>query len=292
MRPSRVAAGAAVVAGVAVAALRRATRGRPGWSRANFRGTPVSLAGGPGVAAAASLAAAAGAASPATAAATLAAGLGAGGFGLYDDLVGMRPEHRAKGFHGHLAALRRGRVTSGVTKILGIGAASLAASVLLPRPARGSADWSRRRSLAHTLVGAGVIAGAANLFNLLDLRPGRALKVAVLVGTPLATGRDGGVAAGAVGAALGALPADLSERTMLGDCGANALGAVLGTALAARAGLVGRTAALVVIAGLTAASERISFTQVIAGQPVLRRLDELGRRPGTTLEPPDAPRDG
>src|SRR5690606_11714029 len=176
VRPSRVAAGAAVVAGVAVAALRRATRGRPGWSRANFRGTPVSLAGGPGVAAAASLAAAAGAASPATAAATLAAGLGAGGFGLYDDLVGMRPEHRAKGFHGHLAALRRGRVTSGVTKILGIGAASLAASVLLPRPARGSADWSRRRSLAHTLVGAGVIAGAANLFNLLDLRPGRALK--------------------------------------------------------------------------------------------------------------------
>jgi len=282
-----------VAAGAAVSALRRATRGREGWSRPNFRGTPVSLAGGPGVAAAASLAAAAAAANPATAAAALAAGLGAGGFGLYDDLVGTRPEHHAKGFHGHLAALRRGRVTSGVTKILGIGAASLAAAALLPGPDQESAGrpaGSRRRSV-HTLVGAGVIAGAANLFNLLDLRPGRALKVAVLVGTPLAAGPDGGVAAGAVGAALGAMPADLSERTMLGDCGANALGAILGTAWAARTGLIGRAAALVVIAGLTAASERISFTQVIAERPVLRRLDELGRRnpdPGH----PAPPRDG
>ena len=64
---------------------------------------------------------------------------------------------------------------------------------------------------------------------------------------------------------------------MLGDCGANALGALLGTALAARTGLTGRLAALTVIAGLTAASERISFTQVIARTPVLRELDEWGR---------------
>ena len=269
------AAGAAVAAGMTVAGLRRATRGRAGWSRVNFRGTPVSLAGGPGVAAAASLGAAAAAATPRTAAAALAAGVGAGAFGLYDDLVGGRPEHRAKGFHGHLAALRQGRVTSGMTKLLGIGAASLAASALLPRR-----PGSPGGSVVQTLLGAGVIAGAANLFNLLDLRPGRALKVAALVGTPLAAGPCGGVAAAAVGAALGALPADLAERTMLGDCGANALGAVLGTALAARTGPVGRTAALAMIAGLTAASERISFTQVIAGQPVLRWLDELGRRPG------------
>jgi UDP-N-acetylmuramyl pentapeptide phosphotransferase/UDP-N-acetylglucosamine-1-phosphate transferase len=248
------------------AALSRLPAGR--WSRTNFRGETVSLAGGPALAAAASLAAAAGAPSPAAAAAALTAGLGAGGVGLYDDLVGARPEHTAKGFHGHLAALRRGRVTSGMVKMAGIGVAGLAAAALLPR-----------RSAVDMLLGAGVIAGAANLTNLLDLRPGRALKAGLLAGVPLATGAAGGLAAGPVGAAAGLLPDDLAERSMLGDCGANALGALLGTALVARTGPAGRAAALAVIAGLTAASERVSFTQVIARTPGLRELDELGRRP-------------
>jgi hypothetical protein len=65
---------------------------------------------------------------------------------------------------------------------------------------------------------------------------------------------------------------------MLGDCGANALGATLG---AAAMGLSrpARIALLTVITGLTAASERVSFTQVIARTPALNWLDMLGRRP-------------
>lgn len=131
--------------------------------------------------------------------------------------------------------------------------------------------------MINTVLGAGVIAGSANLLNLLDLRPGRALKVGLLTGSPLVAA-GGGLAAGPVGAAAALLPEDLGERTMLGDCGANALGAVLGTALVTRTGPAGRVVALAAIAGLTAASERVSFTQVIAGNRVLRRLDELGRR--------------
>jgi UDP-N-acetylmuramyl pentapeptide phosphotransferase/UDP-N-acetylglucosamine-1-phosphate transferase len=263
-----LAVAGAVAVRAALAGLRAAARRSPSLqrSRTNYRGQTVSLAGGPALAAAASLAAAAGAPGPAAAAAALTAGLGSGAVGLYDDLVGARPEHKAKGFHGHLAALRRGQVTSGMVKIVGIGAAGLTAAALLPR-----------RSVIDTLLGAGVIAGAANLTNLLDLRPGRALKVGLLVGAPLAAGPAGGLAAGPVGAAAGLLPDDLAERTMLGDCGANALGALLGTALAARTGPAGRAVALVVIAGLTATSERVSFTQVIARTPGLRELDELGR---------------
>jgi hypothetical protein len=75
------------------------------------------------------------------------------------------------------------------------------------------------------------------------------------------------------------LPADLGEQVMLGDCGANAVGALLGLRLAARPGRPGRIALLGVITALTLASERISFTRVIEATPVLRELDRLGRRP-------------
>jgi UDP-N-acetylmuramyl pentapeptide phosphotransferase/UDP-N-acetylglucosamine-1-phosphate transferase len=296
LRGVALAAAGALAARAALAVARPRARGRPAWTRTNYRGRVVDLAGGPALAVAAATSSALGAPAPAVAAASLTAGLGAGGVGLYDDLVGDRLEQRAKGFRGHLAALRRGQVTSGLVKIAGIGAAGLAASLALSLDSDRSwavattcrtalhppARWpTPRGSIIHTLLGAGVIAGSANLFNLLDLRPGRALKAGLLVGVPLVAG--GGeatrLAAGPVGAAAAALPEDLGEQTMLGDCGANALGALLGTALAARSGPAGRAAALCVIAGLTIASERISFTQVIAGNPVLRRVDELGRHP-------------
>ena len=236
--------------------------------RTNFHGRTVTLAGGPALAAGATLGAVLGAASPAVAGAALVAGTASGAVGFYDDLVGDRPEQKAKGFAGHLGALREGRVTSGLVKIAGVGAAGLVASALISS-----------RKPVDVLLGAGVIAGTANLMNLLDLRPGRALKAAGLIGVPLALSRRGGVAAGTLGASAALLPADLDEDIMLGDAGANALGALLGVALVARTGTAGRAAALVVLAGLTAASEKVSFTKVIADTPWLRTLDDLGRRP-------------
>jgi UDP-N-acetylmuramyl pentapeptide phosphotransferase/UDP-N-acetylglucosamine-1-phosphate transferase len=253
--------------------------------RTNFHGRTVSLAGGPALAAGATIGAAFGAPSPAAAAAVVTAGTAAGAVGLYDDLVGNRPEQKAaKGFAGHLAALREGRVTSGLVKIAGVGAAGLAAAALLAadpgvRAHRGRRRGGRARRTADVLLGAGVIAGTANLVNLLDLRPGRALKAGAVIGAPLAVGRGGGVAAGTLGAGAALLPADLGEEIMLGDAGANALGALLGVALAARTGPAGRAVALTVLAALTAASEKVSFTKVIQDTPWLRELDALGRRP-------------
>jgi UDP-N-acetylmuramyl pentapeptide phosphotransferase/UDP-N-acetylglucosamine-1-phosphate transferase len=241
--------------------------------RTNFQGRTVTLAGGPALAAGATIGAAFGAPNPAAAGAAVIAGAASGAVGFYDDVVGNRPDQKAaKGFAGHLGALRAGKVTSGLVKIAGVGAASLAASALLARERPG-------RGVVDVLLGAGVIAGTANLMNLLDLRPGRALKAGALIGTPLSLGRGGGVAAGTLGAGYALLPSDLAEEIMLGDAGANALGALLGVALAARTGTAGRAAALAVLAGLTAASEKISFTQVIRDTPWLRDLDELGRRP-------------
>jgi len=248
---------------------RRAAGSPPALDRTNFRGRTVSLTGGPALAVAAATSAAAGARSLPEAAAALTAGLGAGAVGLYDDVM---PDHGAKGFRGHLAALRAGRITPGLVKVAGVGATGLVAAALL-------STGRRRRGVGHVLLGAGVIAGTANLVNLLDLRPGRAGKAGLLIGGPLLLGRHpaGDLVAGPLGATAALLPDDLGERVMLGDCGANALGAQLGVGLAARTGPAGRAALLLAIATLTAASEKVSFTKVIERTPALRRLDELGR---------------
>nr|WP_204343151.1 hypothetical protein [Micromonospora terminaliae] len=261
----------------------RTSPGAPALERTNFRGRTVTLAAGPALAVGAAAGGALGAGSAPAGAAALLAGVGAGSVGLYDDIVGARPDQKAaKGFAGHLAALREGRVTAGLVKIAGVGAAGLGAAALLAADPRVAAHPCRQRAGAlgrglDVLLGAGVVAGTANLVNLLDLRPGRALKSGLLLGAPLTAGPYGGIAAGAVGAAAGLVREDLDERVMLGDSGANALGALLGVSLAARTGPLGRAGVLAVLAALTAASEKVSFTQVIQRTPGLRHLDELGR---------------
>ncbi|MGV9599456.1 hypothetical protein ACWDR1_22550 [Streptosporangium sandarakinum] len=242
------------------------------WSRTNHRGEPITLLEGPAFVAGAGVAAAAVPGLPARVrAAALLAAAGAGGLGAYDDLYGVTT---SKGFRGHLGALAKGEVTSGAVKIAGIGLTGLAAAALTAhRPADAVIDGM-------------LVAGAANLANLFDLRPGRAVKVGLLAGAPLlAAGLRRGdpvaaaLAALPLGASAALLPEDLGERAMLGDAGANALGALLGLAAAATLGRPGRLAALGTVAALTATSEKVSFTKVIAGNPVLNRIDMLGRRP-------------
>jgi UDP-N-acetylmuramyl pentapeptide phosphotransferase/UDP-N-acetylglucosamine-1-phosphate transferase len=271
-RTALVGLGALAAAG----ALRAAGR-RPELDRTNFAGRTVNLAGGPALAVGATLASAAGAGSVPMAGAALVAGGVSGAVGLYDDIVGARPDQKAyKGFRGHVAALRDGKVTSGLVKIAGVGAAGLVASALVERDPR-QRPRGRFGRLVNVALGAGVVAGSANLLNLLDLRPGRALKAGTLLGAPMV--------AGPVGAALALLPDDLDEQIMLGDTGANAFGALLGVGVLGRTGIPGRAALLAVIAGLTAASEKVSFSQVIATTPGLRELDALGRRTDHDVAP-------
>ena len=83
--------------------------------------------------------------------------------------------------------------------------------------------------------------------------------------------------ASVVGATAGLLHADLREKLMLGDTGANLLGAVLGLTVVLETSRPVRTAVLVVLVLLNLASERVSFTKVIDATPGLRHLDRLGR---------------
>ena len=275
--------GAGALAARAVLGAIRKSPAAPDLDRVNHRGAPVSLAAGPALAVSASATAAAGAGSATMASAALIAGLGSGAVGLYDDVVGQRPDQKAaKGFKGHLSALRNGKITSGLVKIAGIGASALVAATLLGRERRRSKDHpapsSRLGAVTDLVIDTGLIAGTANLVNLLDLRPGRALKAGLAASAPLATDPGDGLLTGPTGAAAALLPDDLDEQVMLGDAGANAYGALIGLAAARRSSRLVRALMLGCVVGLTLASEKVSFTQVIESTPGLRELDAWGRR--------------
>ncbi len=129
------------------------------------------------------------------------------------------------------------------------------------------------------------------MLNLFDLRPGRAIKVALLAsaGLALAGPRARAGLAAPAGAAAALLPEDLGERAMLGDCGANALGAMLGVTAAATLPRPARLAVFAAVGGLTLASEKVSFTKVIARTAPLNWLDMLGRRPAMAGSPAGRP---
>jgi len=193
---------------------------------------------------------------------------GFGLLGLVDDLLG---DGTVRGFKGHITALLHGRITTGFLKLFG-GAGVAVVLVATPGFATGR----------RLLVDAVLIALAANLGNLLDRAPGRTIKAALIAYVPLAIVLgDGAVAvaiAPAMGAAFGLLGDDLRERLMLGDAGANVIGAVLGLGVVLGRGGVTRTTALVLLVVANVAAELVSFSSIIERVPPLRWLDRLGRR--------------
>lgn len=316
-----VGAGIGVCAGLGYV-LRRKRIKASQWERTNFHGVTVSLRGGVAMAGASVASAAVASAlsdQPRAALGGVVASLGGGLAGYIDDVdQGAHDGGKvAKGLKGHLGALAHGQVTTGVIKIAGIGASALAASALV-----GSKATSVSGKAADLALNTVLIAGTANLANLLDLRPGRALKATVLVATPLSyfscaaaktpasgasvTSATASVTSGASGApsatpaapasasgasaqrllasglnaaAITALVEDLQETTMLGDTGANAAGALLGTSLAANDSWKLRLGTALGVVGLILASEKVSFSKVIAANPALNWLDQLWRRP-------------
>ena len=198
------------------------------------------------------------------------AALGFGLLGLLDDLGGVG---ESGGFTGHLKALAGGRLTTGAIKLF--GGAALAVVVV--------ATWAPDHGIAWLLADAALVALAANLGNLFDRAPARTTKVALVAFAVLviATGADNVLSGVAVlaGAGAGLIVPDLRERLMLGDAGANVLGAALGLGVVLTCSGGVRIGALVVVAALNLASERVSFTKVINGTAPLRAFDQLGREP-------------
>lgn len=181
--------------------------------------------------------------------------------GLLDDAAGS---HSCRGFRGHIAALFQGRFTSGMAKVFIIGGGA----IVLSAPFRGQG-----------LIKLGVLVLTVNLFNQLDLRPGRALKVFLILAVLLARGGHFLLSAGA-GSALGLLPGDLRAKYMLGDTGANLLGALAGLALITSVSETWLVISLVLLVLGNGAGELFSFSRLIAASSALSWLDQLGRQEG------------
>jgi UDP-GlcNAc:undecaprenyl-phosphate/decaprenyl-phosphate GlcNAc-1-phosphate transferase len=194
------------------------------------------------------------------------AAVAVGVVGLGDDLA----EDRARGFRGHLGSLlRRGRLTTGIMKLaVGIAAGTALALLIGGGPVR----------VASAAV---LMAVSANVWNALDVVPGRALKLAIIVLVPLlfASWREPyGVLAGAtLGASTAVLPFDLLERGMLGDAGSNPLGFLVGVGLAVVLPTPGVVAAAVAGLLLQVAAETVTISRLVEATPPLRWLDRLGR---------------
>ncbi|NLD78653.1 MAG: hypothetical protein GX643_18555, partial [Acidimicrobiales bacterium] len=178
---------------------------------------------------------------------TMALVIGFSLFGLLDDLAAAGDD---RGFRGHLRAMASGRLTTGGIKLLGGG---LLAMVV--------ASTSGEGDVVRLVVDALVIALCANLGNLFDRAPGRTSKVGLVAGAALlvaAGSAESALLTGVVavlGATAGLLRADLREDLMLGDAGANVVGAVLGIGVVLTCAPSTRTGVLVVVAALNLVSE-------------------------------------
>jgi hypothetical protein len=142
------------------------------------------------------------------------------------------------------------------------------------------------------LISAAVIAGCANLWNLLDVTPGRSLKAAIVATLALFLTRPTSFAFYLVLTESVLLWFDLRERGMLGDGGSNLLGFFIGILVVRRASLPWESAALVIVVALHAAAETVTLSKLIRSSPPLRWFDRLGRLPAPTepTEPPEPPR--
>ncbi|HEX2951248.1 MAG TPA: glycosyltransferase family 2 protein [Armatimonadota bacterium] len=190
--------------------------------------------------------------------------------GLLDDVKGNAD---SKGFRGHITALMHGKLTTGGMKLLGGGVLSLLTA--------GMIIVQRAQPVGLIPVTALLIALSANAMNLFDLRPGRALKIFWLVSTPvlfvLPPDSLQLLMLIVLLASVLYAPFDFAGMMMLGDTGANPLGALLGIGLALALPWYGQCLAVLLLLALHVYAERVSITRTIERVNWLRWLDRLGR---------------
>lgn len=186
--------------------------------------------------------------------------------GIIDDLIGNR---NATGFKGHFGNLFKGKLTTGGFKACIGGIVGFCISLYISD------------GFLMVFLNTALILLMTNLLNLFDLRPGRALKLFMMLGLVLfilgMTFESKNIFSIVLGYCIVYLPQDLKGKSMMGDAGSNILGMTLGIISAVSLGLTQKLIALSILFMLNIAAERYSLTDLIKKNYVLNLLDQLGR---------------
>ncbi|QZY56820.1 glycosyl transferase [Crassaminicella profunda] len=191
--------------------------------------------------------------------------LGMGFAGLLDDLLGNR---NVTGLKGHLKMLLKFELTTGGFKAVFGGLLALTISIIVSK------------NILDIFINTLIIALFTNFINLLDLRPGRALKGFLFTGVILVlspiyeTFRF--LLLGVIGCALAYIPYDLKAKSMMGDVGSNILGISLGIVCSSLNFSI-RMSVLGFLILLHLYTEKYSLTETIQKVKILKYLDEIGR---------------
>jgi len=185
--------------------------------------------------------------------------------GLLDDLLGDKDK---QGFKGHISELLKGRLTTGSLKLFG-GPAIVLLAFSENIPANG---------YLNVIIDVICISLFANLFNLLDLSPGRTTKFALLTLIPMLLLGDKQVFMYSfLGIILLSLVFDIREKYMLGDTGSNLIGAIVGIAFVQAFNSQDTLFIAIGVLILNIISEFISFSRIIQGFLPLRIFEEIGQ---------------
>lgn len=185
--------------------------------------------------------------------------------GIMDDIIGNR---NVSGLKGHFKSLFKGTLTTGGFKALYGGFVGLLISVVLTR------------SIPEIVLNTLIIALSTNLMNLMDLRPGRAIKVylvIMIVMIATLTGFTRILPFLIVPAVLTYFNQDLKAKCMMGDAGSNVLGISIGIFMAFGYSINVKIGWLVFLVLIHILTEKYSLTKIIEKNKVLNFLDRLGR---------------
>lgn len=186
--------------------------------------------------------------------------------GLIDDLIGNRDQ---TGFKGHIIYLFKGKLTTGALKALIGGIISLLLGSLFTS------------NIIEILVNTLIIALFTNFINLLDLRPGRALKgfliMSILFIISSISSQVRAILTSVMAYAIGSFPQDIKGKSMMGDIGSNALGITLGIVTIISYTMIIKYFILALLIVIHIITEKYSLTSIIENNSVLNFMDRLGR---------------